>query len=94
MDERAPFWVVSYLKSRGGPDPFGYTARVTKPGVLALLVLLAASPLVALLPYDVGSIRLFGLSLEWWYCGMAAPVIAVLIAAASAPASASSPPRE
>jgi len=94
MDESAPFLVVSYLKSYGGPERFGYTARVTKPGVLVLLALLAASPLVALLPYDTGSVRLLGLSLEWWYCGVVAPVIAVLIAAASAPGSMSSPPPE
>jgi hypothetical protein len=67
---------------------------VTKPGVLVLLALLAASPLVALLPYDTGSIRLLGLSLEWWYCGVAAPVLAVLIAAVSAPGPASSSPPE
>ena len=73
---------------------FGYTARVTKPGVLVLLALVAASPLVALLPYDTGSIRLLGLSLEWWYCGVVAPVLAVLIAAASSPGPAPSPPSE
>jgi hypothetical protein len=67
---------------------------VTKPGVLVLLALLAASPLVALLPYDTGSIRLLGLSLEWWYCGVVAPVLAVVIAAASSPGPASSPPPE
>jgi hypothetical protein len=58
---------------------------VTKPGVLALLALVAAPPLAALLPYDTGSIRLLGLSLEWWYCGVIVPVLAVVIAAASAP---------
>jgi hypothetical protein len=65
---------------------------VTKPGVLALLALLAASPLVALLPYDIGSIRLLGVSLEWWYCGAVAPILAVLVAAASVPGRSSTPP--
>ena len=32
-----------------------------------LLALLAAPPLLALLPYDVGAIRVAGLSFEWWY---------------------------
>jgi hypothetical protein len=67
---------------------------VTKPSVLVLLALLAASPLVALLPYDAGSIRLLGVSLEWWYCGVVAPVLAVLIAAVSSPGRAPSPPPE
>jgi hypothetical protein len=67
---------------------------VTKPSVLALLALLAASPLVALLPYDTGSIRLLGVSLEWWYCGVVAPVLAVLIAAVSSPGPAPSSPPE
>jgi hypothetical protein len=67
---------------------------VTKPSVLVLLALLAASPLVALLPYDTGSIRFLGVSLEWWYCGVVAPVLAVLIAAVSSPGPAPSSPPE
>ena len=94
MDKSAPFEVVSYLKTSRVPEGFGYTAWVTKPAVLVLLALLAASPLVALLPYDTGSIRLLGLSLEWWYCGVVAPVLAVVIAVASSPGPASSPPPE
>lgn len=83
----------SYLTSTSRPaGRFGYTAQVTKPSVLVLLALLAASPFVALLPYDTGSIRLLGLSLEWWYCGVAAPVLAVLIAVASSGAAPSAPP--
>ena len=67
---------------------------MTKPSVLLLLALLAASPLVAFLSYDTGSIRLLGLSLEWWYCGVVAPVFAVLIAVASSPGAAPSAPPE
>jgi hypothetical protein len=94
IEENAPFEVVSYLKRRGCPERFGYTAQVTKPGVLVLLALLAASPLVALLWHDTGSIRLLGLSLEWWYCGVVAPVVAVLIAVVATPRPASSPRRK
>jgi len=65
---------------------------VTKPGVLALLALLAVSPLVALLPYDAGSIRLFGVSLEWWYAGAVAPAVAVLVAVRTTPVRSPSPP--
>jgi hypothetical protein len=55
---------------------------VTKPakGVLLLLVLLAGFPLIASLPNQVGAIRLAGLSLLWWYGGVIAPVLAVLVA--------------
>jgi len=69
---------------------------VTKPakGALLLLVLLAGFPLIAILPNHVGAIRLAGLSLLWWYGGVIAPVLAVLIAAVSAPGgAAASDPR-
>ena len=91
-------WQVQRAAGRralgSGTATFGYTAGVTKPGVLVLLALLAVSPLVALLPYDTGSIRLLGLSLEWWYCGVVAPVLAVAVAAASSRRPASAPPPE
>lgn len=64
---------------------------MTTPGVFALLALLAVCPLVALLPYDTGSIRLLGMSLEWWYAGAIAPAVAVLVAALSAPGRSPSP---
>ena len=60
---------------------------MTKPSVVLLLALVAAPPIVALLPYDVGAVRLAGLSLEWWYAGAVAPILAVVIAAISTPPS-------
>lgn len=51
-----------------------------------LLLLLAGFPLIALLPNEVASIRLAGLSLLWWYGGVAAPLLAWLIATAWLPA--------
>ena len=60
---------------------------MTKPAVVLLLALVAAPPVVALLPYDVGAVRLAGLSLEWWYAGAVAPILAVVIAALSTPPS-------
>ncbi len=50
-----------------------------------LLALLAGFPLIATLPNQIGAIRLAGLSLLWWYGGVLAPALAVLIAAGSAP---------
>jgi hypothetical protein len=55
--------------------------------VVVLLALIAAPPVAALLPYDVGAVRLAGVSLEWWYAGAAAPILAVLVAALSTPSS-------
>jgi hypothetical protein len=54
-------------------------------GAVLVLVLLAGFPLIAVLPNQVGAIRLAGPSLLWWYGGLVAPVLAALIAAASAP---------
>jgi hypothetical protein len=56
---------------------------VTRPAVVLLLALVAAPPAVALLPYDWGAIRLAGASLEWWYAGVVAPVVAVVVASLS-----------
>jgi hypothetical protein len=57
-------------------------------GAVLVLVLLAGFPLIAVLPNQVGAIRLAGLSLLWWYGGLVAPVLAALIAASSAPGTA------
>jgi len=67
---------------------------VRKPatGVFLLVVLLAGFPLIASLPNQVGAVRLGGLSLLWWYGGVIAPVLAVLVAGVWLAAAAS--PRE
>ncbi|HTY80573.1 MAG TPA: hypothetical protein VMI34_22280 [Candidatus Bathyarchaeia archaeon] len=52
--------------------------RLARP--VLLLVLLAGFPLLVLLPSDVGSIRMAGLSLLWWYGAVAAPALAWLVA--------------
>jgi len=45
-----------------------------------LLVLLSGFPFIALLPSEVGNIRVGGLSLLWWYGAVAAPALAWLVA--------------
>jgi hypothetical protein len=60
-------------------------SEVTRPAVVVLLALVAAPPVAALLPYEVGAIRLVGLSLEWWYAGAVAPILAVVVATLSTP---------
>jgi len=53
----------------------------TRPtGVVLLTLLLAGFLLLGALPNQVASIRVAGLSLLWWYGGLLAPVMAVLVA--------------
>ena len=54
------------------------TTRTT--GVLLLALLLAGFLLFGALPNQVAGIRVAGLSLLWWYGGVLAPVMAVLVA--------------
>jgi hypothetical protein len=54
------------------------TTRTT--GVVLLTLLLAGFLLLGALPKQVASIRVAGLSLLWWYGGLLAPVMAVLVA--------------
>ena len=48
--------------------------------IVALLVLLAIAPLLALAPFAPGAVRLAGVSLLWWYAGLVAPLAATIIA--------------
>jgi hypothetical protein len=54
------------------------TTRTT--GVVLLALLLAGFLILGALPNQVASIRVGGLSLLWWYGGLLAPVMAVLVA--------------
>jgi hypothetical protein len=54
------------------------TTRTT--GVVLLALLLAGFLLLGALPNQVAAIRVAGLSLLWWYGGVLAPVMAVLVA--------------
>jgi hypothetical protein len=54
------------------------TTRTT--GVVLLALLLAGFLLLGALPNQAAAIRVAGLSLLWWYGGVLAPVMAVLVA--------------
>ena len=54
--------------------------RGRRTGIAALLVLLAVAPLLALAPAAPGAVRLTGVSLLWWYAGLAAPLASTVIA--------------
>jgi hypothetical protein len=56
--------------------------RRRRTAIVALLVLLAVAPFLALAPAAPGAIRVAGVSLLWWYSGMLAPVLATAIAIA------------
>lgn len=49
-------------------------------GVVLLALLLAGFLLLGALPNQVADIRVAGLALLWWYGGVLAPVLAVLVA--------------
>ena len=69
------------------------TTRTT--GAVLLVLLLAGFLLLGALPNQVASIRVAGLSLLWWYGGVLAPALAVLVAIRwlGAPAPAAAPSR-
>jgi hypothetical protein len=52
-------------------------------GIAGLLGLLAGALVLMTLPGDPGALRLAGVSLLWWYGAVAAPLAAVLLAAAA-----------
>jgi len=49
-------------------------------GVALLWLLLAGFLVIGALPNQTASIRLAGLSLLWWYGGLLAPVLGVVVA--------------
>jgi hypothetical protein len=68
------------------------TTRTT--GVVLLALLLAGFLLLGALPNQAAGVRVGGLSLLWWYGGILAPVLAVLVAIRWLAPPAASPPRE
>jgi hypothetical protein len=54
--------------------------RGRRRGIAALLVLLAAAPVLALAPAAPGAVRVAGVSVLWWYAGFAAPLLATAVA--------------
>ena len=55
-------------------------SRGRRTAITALLVLLAGAPLLALAPAAPGAVRVAGMSLLWWYAGVAAPLLATGLA--------------
>jgi hypothetical protein len=53
--------------------------RGRRIGIAALLVLLVIAPVLALAPAAPGAVRIAGVSLLWWYVGLAAPLAATAL---------------
>jgi hypothetical protein len=50
---------------------------------MVLLALIAGAAVLAHGPFGLGSVRLAGVSLLWWYAAVAAPVVAIGAAVAA-----------
>lgn len=67
---------MTAFRGSGGSRTPGVRLRL---GVGGLLVLLALFALLLLAPLNPGAVRVLGVSLSWWYGGVVAPLLAVLI---------------
>jgi hypothetical protein len=71
-------------RDRAASDIMRAVAKKAKPerppAPLLLLLLLAGFLVLAAIPDDRASVRVAGMSVLWWYGGLVAPVLAVVIA--------------
>ena len=51
--------------------------------IAVLFALLGGMLVLSVAPYEIGTIRLAGVSLLWWYAGLAVPVAAVTVTVAA-----------
>ena len=51
-------------------------------GMVALTSLLVPLLLLTILPGAPGTVRVAGVSLAWWYAGLVAPALAIVVATA------------
>jgi hypothetical protein len=51
-------------------------------GITTLLLLLAGGLAVVSIPLDAGAVRFRGVSLLWWYSGLLAPLLGVVVTVA------------
>ncbi|MGH7278955.1 MAG: hypothetical protein ACREJG_09720 [Candidatus Rokuibacteriota bacterium] len=57
------------------------TVLSRRTAIVSLLVMLVGASALAVAPFDAGALRLSGVSLLWWYAGLAAPAVAVALTA-------------
>jgi hypothetical protein len=66
--------------------PSGYNGLVPRRGAqVGLLLLFLGLPVLTLGPFQLGTLRLVGVSLAWWYALVVAPVAALLITLLTVP---------
>ena len=69
---------------RGSPRAVAIFLDVSHTRALAtVLVTLEGGVGLSIAPFEIGTIRLGGVSLLWWYGLVAAPVVAVTVSAAA-----------
>jgi hypothetical protein len=65
------------------PSTHGRASGATQTRAIAtILLMLGVGVALTLAPYELGTIRLAGVSLLWWYGVVATPVVAVAVTAA------------
>ena len=72
---------------RGSHGPvaiFPHVSTATQTRAIAtILLMLGGGVALSVAPFELGTIRLAGVSLLWWYGIVATPVVAVAVAAAA-----------
>jgi len=81
----ADAWRRRSILAPGAPDGEARIRCVRRRFGLALGLLLAGLALLVAGPFDLGAVRVAGVSLLWWYGGAVAPVLAALLTLALFP---------
>jgi hypothetical protein len=74
------------MRARSHPIAIFLVVSTESPhnvAIAVLFVLLGGMLLLSVAPYEIGTIRLVGVSLLWWYGVLGVPVAAVLVAVAA-----------
>jgi hypothetical protein len=74
------------MRAWSGPVAIFLTVSTEGPhnvAIAVLFVLLGGMLLLSVAPYEVGAIRLAGVSLLWWYGMLAVPIAAAAVAVAA-----------
>jgi hypothetical protein len=78
-------WRRRSILAPGAPDGEARIRCVRRRFGLALGLVLAGLALLVAGPFDLGAVRVAGVSLLWWYGGAVAPVLAALLTLALFP---------
>jgi hypothetical protein len=68
---------------RGSREAIAIFRDVQSRAIATILLMLGGGVALSVAPFELGTIRLAGVSLLWWYGVVATPVVAVAVAAAA-----------